>query len=540
LKKTDPFGGNPPDESFMTGATSDQADQVGGADEPVQADHVGALLCATRMRLGGDLQEIAKILRIRYGYLVAIEDGRFEDLPGAAYSIGFVRAYSDFLGLDGNEVVRRLREESAGSVTTTRFEFSAPRGESGLPHDGLLAVAVGLGMFVYAAWYSMSNADRDAIDLIQEVPARLAVLLDKDNAGERPLTQTAQTRSQDSGDPLNLDVEEQVISNSIDESFVQDESAVQQTTELETYASGSAAEGRSIGIAEGVSEEVIAIEDTRGQSGYDSVASSEVVLIDKPEASSNQSSDQARPDEELEYDSGASSPLEDTQNVIASAETFTMAEDTFGIDDTEQVEAEETKAAIDELGEQTSVKLPKVTKPAPKPLAAESEVVALLDIDMDGAEEASRAVAEESASNDASPDYDTSNTSEAQAPPSDDQPADTDKVTQNTLVDINAPSETATIANPASNETQTIELRAKSDSWIQVRDGEGLLLTRLLRQGEVYRVPNRDGLTLMTGNAGGLEVFVGGELMPPLGDEGVVRRGVPLSAERLSSSTRPG
>ena len=61
-----------------------------------------------------------------------------------------------------------------------------------------------------------------------------------------------------------------------------------------------------------------------------------------------------------------------------------------------------------------------------------------------------------------------------------------------------------------------IELRAKSYSWIQVRDGDELLLTRLLREGEVYRVPNRAGLTLMTGNAGGLEVFVGGKLMPPV------------------------
>jgi len=78
------------------------------------------------------------------------------------------------------------------------------------------------------------------------------------------------------------------------------------------------------------------------------------------------------------------------------------------------------------------------------------------------------------------------------------------------------------------------------DSWIQVRDGDDRLLTRLLRQGEVYTVPDRNGLTLTTSNAGGLEVFVDGELMPPLGDVGVAHWGVPLSADRLRTGIEPG
>lgn len=78
-----------------------------------------------------------------------------------------------------------------------------------------------------------------------------------------------------------------------------------------------------------------------------------------------------------------------------------------------------------------------------------------------------------------------------------------------------------------------MELRARSDSWIQVRSGDQLLLTRLLRRGETYRVPDRNDLTLMTGNAGGLEVLVNGAVLPPLGGEGSVARGVPLDAERL-------
>ncbi|MEQ9444664.1 MAG: helix-turn-helix domain-containing protein, partial [Rhodospirillaceae bacterium] len=178
MNKADPFGEMSSREESATGDEPVVAEPSKREVEPVEADHVGALLCATRMRAGGDLQEIAKVLRIRYGYLVAIEDGRHEDLPGSAYSIGFIRAYADYLGLDGNEVVRRLREETNGTVTTARFKFPAPSGESGLPNGGVLAIAVVMGMVVYGAWYTITNADRDAVDLIQEVPDRLAGLID--------------------------------------------------------------------------------------------------------------------------------------------------------------------------------------------------------------------------------------------------------------------------------------------------------------------------------------------------------------------------
>lgn len=80
-----------------------------------------------------------------------------------------------------------------------------------------------------------------------------------------------------------------------------------------------------------------------------------------------------------------------------------------------------------------------------------------------------------------------------------------------------------------------VVLRAREDSWVQVRDSEGLLLTRLLRAGDSYRVPQRDGLRLMTGNAGGLLIEVDGQPLPPLGGTGEVRRNIPLDAAALQS-----
>jgi len=89
----------------------------------------------------------------------------------------------------------------------------------------------------------------------------------------------------------------------------------------------------------------------------------------------------------------------------------------------------------------------------------------------------------------------------------------------------------ASVADPAAR----IVLRAKSESWVEVREAQtnSLLAARLLKTGDVYRVPDRPGLRLVTGNAGGLVVMVDGEVAPALGREGVVKRGVPLDADVL-------
>src|SRR3546814_4257272 len=84
------------------------------------------------------------------------------------------------------------------------------------------------------------------------------------------------------------------------------------------------------------------------------------------------------------------------------------------------------------------------------------------------------------------------------------------------------------------NTDARIVLRASQDAWVQVRDREGnLLLTRVLRVGDSYRVPNQADLTLLTGNAGGLEISVDGSALPPLGPVGAVRRNIPLEPEAL-------
>jgi cytoskeleton protein RodZ len=84
-----------------------------------------------------------------------------------------------------------------------------------------------------------------------------------------------------------------------------------------------------------------------------------------------------------------------------------------------------------------------------------------------------------------------------------------------------------------------IAIKATADSWVQIQGPNNeLLLTRILRTGDIYQVPDRLGLLMVTGNAGALEVRVDGALVGALGPIGVVRRNVSLDPETLVAASQ--
>jgi cytoskeletal protein RodZ len=62
---------------------------------------IGSSLREARTRRGLSPADVHRTIRIRERYLTALEEERWEMLPGDAYSKGFLRTYADFLGLHG-------------------------------------------------------------------------------------------------------------------------------------------------------------------------------------------------------------------------------------------------------------------------------------------------------------------------------------------------------------------------------------------------------------------------------------------------------
>jgi cytoskeleton protein RodZ len=93
---------------------------------------IGSSLREARMRRRLELSQAERDTRIRARYLGALEDERFEVLPGAAYAKGFLRTYADYLGLDAQRFVDEyntrfaVEEEPAASppVRVRRRRFA--------------------------------------------------------------------------------------------------------------------------------------------------------------------------------------------------------------------------------------------------------------------------------------------------------------------------------------------------------------------------------------------------------------------------------
>ncbi len=107
-------------------------------------------------------------------------------------------------------------------------------------------------------------------------------------------------------------------------------------------------------------------------------------------------------------------------------------------------------------------------------------------------------------------------------------------VTEPSLAPAPAPAPAAQTATASAE----IEIRAKADSWVQIRGTGGrVVMMRILRTGDSYKVPGEKGLTLLTGNAGAIEIMVDGAIVPAIGPFGAVRRDVALDPERLKAGT---
>ena len=79
-----------------------------------------------------------------------------------------------------------------------------------------------------------------------------------------------------------------------------------------------------------------------------------------------------------------------------------------------------------------------------------------------------------------------------------------------------------------------ISIRGRVASWLEVRRKNGnALISRIFLPGEIFVLPRERGILLDTGNAGGIEILLDGELIAPLGLNGSVRRNVLVEPETL-------
>ncbi|MGB0681515.1 MAG: RodZ domain-containing protein [Magnetovibrionaceae bacterium] len=439
---------------------------------------VGALLRATRLRHGLDLEDVASILRIRSVYIEAIEGGRYADLPGSTYAVGFIRSYSEHLGLDAEEIIRRFKAE-AESLKDASLAFPEPIPETGIPSGAILLTAVLFAGLAYGAWMVATSDDNILSDLIQPVPEELAA--NGEETSQTPPSVTTTATGATAG------TEEATATEAVE-------------PEVTPPGDGTAGEAPA---EETVEEAASAAEAPEPESEQaDTEAPSETV------ASGETASDETAPDQASATQAASDQDAEQPSPTSEQTETQ------------EVVEQQEEPAAGEEPSSAEAASEPTVEETAP----AEQQEAGLADpSEPEPAEEVSASEPSEPASEEtqvetaASP---TETTAEAEGEVEVAEAAPQDSTPQ-VRGEVNGPSRISLLADQA--------------TWMEIRDAASndILFSGILSEGQTYRVPDRGGIEMVTGNAGGLTISVDGDTIPPIGPPGAVRRGVKLEPTAL-------
>ncbi|AKM82349.1 TPA: transcriptional regulator [Candidatus Berkelbacteria bacterium] len=77
--------------------------------------NLGEILKSARKKKEITLDQAEEETKVRVKYLKALEEGRYEALPGNVYALGFLSKYVDFLELNKEDLMRRFRLERGES-----------------------------------------------------------------------------------------------------------------------------------------------------------------------------------------------------------------------------------------------------------------------------------------------------------------------------------------------------------------------------------------------------------------------------------------
>lgn len=150
---------------------------------------IGHLLKEAREEKKLTIPEVAKETRIRQVYIIALEEGALDQLPGEIYKIGFLKTYAGFLGLDVFEILRRLDLNQDVQVSYARSKIVPTEAQAQPSRKVLYLSIIGALSFSIFAYVSY-KADDTAVPSLKQhlIPEKQEIYSQE--------TQEQQTQSQ--------------------------------------------------------------------------------------------------------------------------------------------------------------------------------------------------------------------------------------------------------------------------------------------------------------------------------------------------------
>ncbi|MEZ5366242.1 MAG: DUF4115 domain-containing protein [Bryobacterales bacterium] len=192
---------------------------------------VGELLRSHRTRRGVALEQVAESTRITVRQLEALEQERFDELPGGVFRVSFVRQFARIVGADEDEAVRLLKAQTSTNVELPSWDSSPQKRDPFLKggpgsrlaqmisaflqdHGSALAsITVGLLLIVGGLYSYQSWEVEKAQEAVQaQAPAKQPTAAQneaapKSSAELEPSVQTASLETAHPAAPIELEIE---------------------------------------------------------------------------------------------------------------------------------------------------------------------------------------------------------------------------------------------------------------------------------------------------------------------------------------------
>jgi cytoskeleton protein RodZ len=138
---------------------------------------IGGSLREARTKRGLSQEDVHKAIRIRPRYLNALEEERWELLPGDAYTRGFLRTYAEFLGLNGTLYVDEYNGRIGGREEAPLVHEALAH--MGTPRIGILrplaAILVIVAIVAAVAAWELHRSSGPKAQAPSAPPAKLTV-----------------------------------------------------------------------------------------------------------------------------------------------------------------------------------------------------------------------------------------------------------------------------------------------------------------------------------------------------------------------------
>ncbi len=154
---------------------------------------VGEILRRARKYYGKTIEEISQKLRIRVTQLKALEEGKLDQLPGEVYVLGFIRSYSEYLGLDTEKMVKLYRLQYGEYASRPELSFPAPVMEKKSPDRIVIIISVLAAIGIIYIWQRANTEERLFTEYVHPVSSYFENVASLGHNNEGQLNQSDNT-----------------------------------------------------------------------------------------------------------------------------------------------------------------------------------------------------------------------------------------------------------------------------------------------------------------------------------------------------------